>query len=118
MLDFLDFLIFGFLDVWIFSFWILGPVDIWTPKSVFPCTVGARLDNATIHICTIYTYMYMCMNTHHWLNHAFAVAKGYLANRMMVHCLVPVLKNDDKKGPGYTSITTSSKNSNIHSTVY
>ena len=40
------------------------------PGSVFPCTAGARLDNATIDICTIYIYIYthMCMNTHHWLN--------------------------------------------------
>ena len=30
------------------------------------------------------------MNTHHWLNQAFAVAKGYLANRILAHCLVPV----------------------------
>ena len=34
-----------------------------------------------IHI--IYTYV-------HWLNQAFAVAEGYLANRTMVHCVVPV----------------------------
>ena len=33
----------------------------------------------------------MCMNTHHWLNQAFAVAQGCLANRITVHCLVPVL---------------------------
>ena len=32
----------------------------------------------------------MCMNTHHLLNQAFAVAEGYLANRRMVHCLVPI----------------------------
>ena len=53
------------------------------------------LDNATIHICTIYIYIYvythMCMNTHHWLNQAFAVAEGYLANPILLHCLVPVL---------------------------
>ena len=43
----------------------------------------------------------MCINTHHWLNQAFAVAEGYLANRILVHCLVPVLKNgdDDSKSP-------------------
>ena len=33
----------------------------------------------------------MCLNTHNWLNQAFAVAEGYLANRIMVHCLVPIL---------------------------
>ena len=39
----------------------------------------------------IYTYV-------HWLNQAFAVAEGCLANRRMVHCFVPVLiKNDDSK---------------------
>ena len=27
----------------------------------------------------------------HWLTQAFAVADGYLANRKMVHCFVPVL---------------------------
>ena len=52
------------------------------------------LDNATIHICTIYIYVtHMCMNTHHWLNQAFAEAEGYLANRILVHCLVPVVMN-------------------------
>ena len=51
------------------------------------------LDNATILICTIYN-IHMCMNTHiTGLNEAFAVAEGYLANRIVVHCLVPVLKN-------------------------
>ena len=33
-------------------------------------------------------YIHMCMNTHHWLNQACAVAEGYLANRIMVHCLL------------------------------
>ena len=32
----------------------------------------------------------MCMNTHRWLNQAFAVAEGYLATRIMVHCLIPL----------------------------
>ena len=27
----------------------------------------------------------------HWLNQAFTVPEGYLANQKMVHCLVPVL---------------------------
>ena len=60
-----------------------------------------------------YMYAHMCMNrnTHHWLNQAFAVAKGYLANRIMAHCLVPVFKNDDNKRLGYTNATASSHNS-------
>ena len=39
----------------------------------------------------IYIYRRVCMNTHNWLNQAFALAEGYLANRITVHCLVPVL---------------------------
>ena len=35
----------------------------------------------------------MCMNTHHWLNQAAAVAEGYLAKRIMVHCVVLILIN-------------------------
>ena len=37
------FLDFGFWDVWMVAFWIVRPVDIWTPGTVFPCTVGARV---------------------------------------------------------------------------
>ena len=57
-----------------------------------------------------------CMNTHHWLNPAFAVAEGYLANRMMVHRLVPVLyiHSDDSKSPKYSTLFTST-NSNTDS---
>ena len=45
------------------------------------------------------------MNTHRWLNQAFAVAEGYLANRILVHCLVPVFKpNDDSKSPNYCAL--------------
>ena len=48
-------------------FWILRPMDIWTPGIVFPCTAGARVGEY-YHLC-IYIYMHhiyshMCMNTH------------------------------------------------------
>ena len=54
---------------------------------------------------------YMCMNTHHWLNQAFAVAEGYLANRKLVQCFVPVLKNDDSKSPNYCALLGTRTNS-------
>ena len=84
----------------------------------------------------------MCMITHRWLNQAFAVAEGYLANRILAHCLVPVLikvmmvqvriivhclvpvliknNNDSKRigaGMDILAFTTSSNNSNICSAV-
>ena len=65
-------------------FWILRLVDICTPGTAFPCTVGARVRYYHLYMHYIYTYV-------HWLNQAFAVAEGYLANQKMVHCLVPVL---------------------------
>ena len=45
---FLGFWIFGILDFWnfgfwMFVFWILRLVHIWTPRTAFPCTVGARV---------------------------------------------------------------------------
>ena len=39
-----------------------------------------------------YVYTNMCMNTHHWLNQAFAVAEGYLANLILAQCIVPLLR--------------------------
>ena len=38
---FVNFWILGILDFWIWGFQIFRPVDIRTPGSVFPCTVGA-----------------------------------------------------------------------------
>ena len=92
------FWVFGFLD---FSgsdssdLWISGHQDLH-----FHVPQVRRLDNATIYICRIYTYVYayiyiyiytkMCMNTRYWLNQAFAAAEGYLANRIVLHCLVPI----------------------------
>ena len=34
---------FGMLDFWVLVFWILSLVDICTPGTAFPCTVGARV---------------------------------------------------------------------------
>ena len=73
------------LDFWVFVFWILRLVDICTPGTTFPCTVGARVGQYYhLHM----HYIYTCV---HWLNQAFAVVEGYLANRKLVRCLVPVL---------------------------
>ena len=38
-----------------------------------------------------YIYTYVHEHRHHWLNQDFAVAEGYLANRILAYCLVPVL---------------------------
>ena len=75
------------LDFWMLVFWILRFVDICTPGTAFPCTVGATVR----YYCHLYMhYIYTCTYVH-WLNQAFAVADGYLAHRKMVHCLVLVL---------------------------
>ena len=51
---------FGFVQFWIFVFWILRPVDIWTPGIVFPCTVGARVgEYYHLYMHHIYTYTYV-----------------------------------------------------------
>ena len=73
---------FGFLDSGSLDLWISGRQELYYRAPQIPV-----LHNPTICVCTIYIYASMCMNTHHWLNHAFAVAKGYLANLIMVHCL-------------------------------
>ena len=54
------------LDFWMPVFWIL--VDICTPGTAFPCTVGARVrEDHHLYMHYIYTHV-------HWLNQAFAVA--------------------------------------------
>ena len=61
------------LDFWMLVVWIL--VDICTPGTAFPCTVGARVrEYYHLHMHSTYTYIYI--HTHvHWLNQAFAVAE-------------------------------------------
>ena len=78
-------------------------------------------------------------HTHQWLNQAFAVAEGNLANRMMVHCLVAVLIQMmivqifiivhclvpvliattivKVLVPAYTSVIATSNDSIVHSTI-
>ena len=52
-------------DFWIFSFWILRAVDIWTPGSEFPCTVGARVGYCyDPYMHHIYIYIYTCVHEH------------------------------------------------------
>ena len=78
------------LDFWVLVFWILRLVDICRPGTAILCTVG---DNTTIYICTI--YIYTCV---HWLDQAFTVAEGYLANRKNGALLsTSTHKNDDSK---------------------
>ena len=61
----------------------------------------------------IYKYTYVHEHTHHWLNQAFAMADGGLANRIMVHCLVPMLlKYDDTKSPSYWTLLCTRTNRN------
>ena len=37
-------LLFSFVRFfWTIGFWILRPVEIWTPQAVFPCTIGVRV---------------------------------------------------------------------------
>ena len=55
------------LDFWMLVFWIL--VDICTPGTAFPCTVGARV-RKYYHLYMHYIYTHV-----HWLNQAFAVAE-------------------------------------------
>ena len=126
-----------------FGFWILRPEDISTPGTVFPCTVGARVEHyhyLQMHHIYIQIHTNMCMNTRHWLNQAAAGAEGFFANQRMVHCLLPILRTMMIMKVliivhclvpvpiaimiikywcryGFTSIITSSTNNNIHSTV-
>ena len=138
------FLDFGVLDFWIFGFPHSGSLDLWISGRqdlYFRVPLVPGLDNATVHICTIYMCTHMCMNTHRWLSQAFAVAEGYLANRILVHCLVPVaikmmmvkvrimvrclvavliatmIVNALVRVWIYYSVTTSRNNSNIQSTI-
>ena len=49
----------------------------------------------------------------HGLNQAFAVVEGYLANRILVHCLVPVFtKNEDSKSPNCCALLGTRTSSN------
>ena len=68
------------------AFWILRLVDICTPGTAFPCTVGARV-RQYYHLYMHYIYTHVCTGK----NQVFAVAEGYFANRKMASCLVPVL---------------------------
>ena len=94
---FLDFRIFGFLNFGFCDGCILDPytcgyLDTRNCISVYRrCQGWIILPSIYMHHIYIHIHTHMCMNTHHWLNQAFAVAEGYLANRIMVHCLVPVL---------------------------
>ena len=63
-------------------FWILRLVDICTPGTAFSRTVGAR----------VRSYYHIHMHYIIYVYQAFAMGEGYLANRKMVHCLVPILK--------------------------
>ena len=104
---FLDFLIFGFVDFGIFSFWILRPVDIWKPGSVFPCTVGARVEECyDPYMHHIYTHIHTHVHEHAPLAKPGFCSGGRISCKLstsinknddsnspiiIVHCLVPVL---------------------------
>ena len=114
----MDFSIFRVLDFWIVGFSHSGSLDLWISGRqdlYFRVPQVPGLDNATIHICTIYIYIYIYIYTYVH-EHTLLAKPGFCSggrisckpntgallstsiNKMMivkvlliVHCLVPIL---------------------------